>query len=195
MSIKILGVTGSLREKSHSTRLLKICLEQAQAYGAETKLLGLRETPLPLLFDHHDPEPENLPAIREQVEWADAIIITSPDYHGSVGAAAKNFLDYFWKEFTGKLFGYIIASHEKGLTVQDQLRTCVRQCYGWSLPYGIGFNGDADFDTEGNLINSALEERTQMMARDISVYGALLRDQLAADRTANPTPPTFGAKS
>jgi len=35
----------------------------------------------------------------------------------------KNFLDHFWREFAGKLFATIVASHEKGLTVTDQLRT------------------------------------------------------------------------
>jgi NAD(P)H-dependent FMN reductase len=71
------------------------------------------------------------------VKWADAFILATPDYHGSMAGSMKNFLDYFWSEFAGKLFGYICSSHEKGLTVMDQMRTAVRQCYGWSMPYGI----------------------------------------------------------
>jgi azobenzene reductase len=31
----------------------------------------------------------------------------------------KNFLDHFWEEFAGKVFGYICTSHEKGLTVMS----------------------------------------------------------------------------
>ncbi len=112
--------------------------------------------------------------LREDMLWADAFVIATPDYHGSVSGAVKNCLDHFWKELAGKLFGYIVASHEKGLTVQDQLRTSVRQCYGWSLPYGIGFNGDEAFDEAGTLIDERLAGRIETMARDLTVYGGLL---------------------
>ena len=56
-----------------------------------------------------------------------------------MSSTIKNFLDHFWQEFAGKLFATIVASHEKGLTVTDQLRTVARQCYAWSLPYGDSF--------------------------------------------------------
>ena len=48
----------------------------------------------------------------------------------------ENFLDHFWQDFTDKLFAQVVCSHEKGLTVIDQLRTVARQCYAWTLPYG-----------------------------------------------------------
>ena len=108
-----------------------------------------------------------------------------------MSSTMTNFLDYFWHEFTGKLFGYIIASHEKGLTVQDQLRTAVRQCYGWSLPYGVGFNGDVDYDKEGRLTNPRIAERAEMLARDIVVYGGLLHRQFQADLNKAPREPGF----
>ncbi|MFL6423008.1 MAG: NADPH-dependent FMN reductase [Nitrososphaeraceae archaeon] len=82
------------------------------------------------------------------LKWADSIILSSPDYHGSMSGAIKNFLDYFWEEFAGKTFGYIVASHEKGLTVADQMRTAIRQCYGWSMPYNISINGEKDFNSK-----------------------------------------------
>ena len=40
-----------------------------------------------------------------------------------MSGALKNFLDHFYEEFAGKVFGYIVASHEKGLTVMDQMRS------------------------------------------------------------------------
>jgi hypothetical protein len=49
--------------------------------------------------------------------------------------------------------GYLCASHEKGLTVMDQLRTAVRQRYGWSMPYGVSINEDQDFDANGDICN------------------------------------------
>ena len=78
-------------------------------------------------------------ALQARVDRADALLLGTPDYHGSISSAMKNFLDHFWHEFAGKLFATIVASHEKGLTVTDQLRTVARQCYAWTLPYGVSF--------------------------------------------------------
>src|SRR5262245_66589103 len=86
-------------------------------------------------------------------------------------------LDHFWEEFAGKLFGYIVASHEKGLTVMDQMRTAVRQCYGWSLPYGVSINGPQDFATGGEISNPRLSKRLLMMGRDLVIYGRLINTQ------------------
>ena len=76
----------------------------------------------------------------------------------------KNFLDHFWREFAGKLFASVVASHEKGLTVTDQLRTVARQCYAWSMPYGVSF-ADRE-DVRDDLVHSeALRNRCHAGAR------------------------------
>jgi FMN reductase len=103
----------------------------------------------------------------------------------------KNFLDYFYEEFAGKLFGCIVASHEKGLTVMEQMRTAVRQCYGWSMPYGISVGGEQDF-AGSTISNARLAKRVEMMSRDLVVYGRLLRSQFTSD-VAGTEPNTFAA--
>jgi FMN reductase len=80
----------------------------------------------------------------------------------------KNFLDHFWREFAGKLFVTIVASQEKGLTVTDQLRTVARQCYAWTLPYGVAFTTEQDVK-EGAIVSDDLKARLEMMARDLRV--------------------------
>ena len=126
-----------------------------------------------------------LQKVTNDVNWADAYILVSPDYHGSISGAMKNFLDYYWEEFAGKTFGYICTSHEKGLTVMDQMRTAVRQCYGWSLPYGISVNGQEDFNKVGEVVNSLLDKRLRMLARDLVVYGKLIRGQYLQDLSSD----------
>ena len=103
-----------------------------------------------------------------------------------------NFLDFYWAEFAGKLFGYIVASHEKGLTVMEHMRTSVRQCYGWSLPYGVSVQGEKDFDSS-DLLNPQVARRLRMLARDLFVYGALVRGQFQHD-LANGVTETFAAR-
>ena len=97
----------------------------------------------------------------------------------------KNFLDHFWEEFAGKTFGYLCTSHEKGLTVMDQMRTAVRQCYGWSMPYGVSINSGQDLNSNGEIINAQLSKRLNMLARDLVVYGRLIRNQFKKDLMAN----------
>jgi FMN reductase len=75
----------------------------------------------------------------------------------------------------------------------DQMRTAVRQCYGWSLPYGVAINGDEDFDADGNIKHKAAGKRLHMLGRDISVYGAVLKEQFARD-VASDVADTFVAR-
>ncbi|HEY3094559.1 MAG TPA: NAD(P)H-dependent oxidoreductase [Nitrososphaera sp.] len=181
-----LGVAGSMRRSSYSSQALKVALEHAKKQGAEVRLI---EAGLPL-YDPNAPASKEVERAAEAVSWADAIILASPDYHGSMSGGLKNFLDHFYEEFAGKLFGYIVASHEKGLTVMDQMRTAVRQCYGWSMPYGVSVNGPQDF--EGEIGNARLSKRLHMMARDLVVYGRLINSQFVRDLGTS-DPDTFAA--
>lgn len=188
MSIKLLGISGSMTASSYSLKALEYVLNDAKnTHGSEVEIFDLKKNKLPF----YDPKPdndslitslekENIKKAKLMVQWADAIVLTTPDYHGSMSGVLKNFLDYFWKEFTGKTFGYICTSYEKGLTVMEQMRTVVRQCYGWSMPYGISTSSH-DFDKEGNIINPKLIPRLQMLSRDITHYGKIIRDQFLSD--------------
>jgi NAD(P)H-dependent FMN reductase len=193
-SLKVLGVSSSMRKSSFGTRALKIVLEASQKYDANPRLLELRKMKLP----HFNPDSlvqsdMILKKVTDDVNWADVFILVSPDYHGSISGSMKNFLDYYWEEFAGKTFGYICTSHEKGLTVMDQMRTAVRQCYGWSLPYGISVNGEEDFNDMGEVVNKLLAKRLKMLARDLVVYGKLIRGQFLQD-VASKESDTFVAR-
>ncbi len=181
--IKILRVGSSMREKSYSTQASKIVLDAAKNYNAQTRLLDLHNT----ILSMYNPEAtvsadgdDNIRKIRDLLNWADAFVLGSPDYHGSISGVLKNFLDYYFNKFAGKTFGYVCASHEKGLTVMDQMRRAVRQCYGLSMPYGVSINGDQDFDANGDIRNLRLAQWLEMLARDLVIYGKLIREQFIA---------------
>lgn len=193
MAVKILGVSGSMRADSNSVRALRVVLDAAEARGAETRLLDLYEIDLPVYRPQDAPDTGGALAADAAVNWAEALVLASPDYHGSMSGATKNFLDYFWEEFAGKLFGYLCASHERGLTVMDQMRTAVRQCYGWSLPYGVAVHPKEDFDQTTGVYSPAVTRRLQMLARDITVYGELITAQFRRD-LAGDAADTFAAK-
>jgi len=55
-----------------------------------------------------------------------------------------------------------------------------RQCYAWTLPYGVSFSEDADVK-DGRIVSETLRRRLEMLVRDTRVYGALLSRQRRAD--------------
>jgi len=185
MAVHVLGVGSSLRGGASSTTALSITLDFAKKQGAETRLLDLKQTKLPLYDPTENQSIHEIQKVQDDVSWSDALILSTPDYHGSMSGAMKNFLDYFWAEFAGKTFGYICASHEKGLTAMDQMRTAVRQCYGWSIPYGVSISDSDDF--VNGKITSKLESRLDMLARDLIVYGSLIRQQFVSDLNGDST--------
>jgi len=177
---KVLAIAGSLNPDSVTKTVLDELAARLRAAETDVEVIDFHGTPLPLF----DPKaawgrPE-YQALKPKVMAADVIVLGTPDYHGSVSSTLKNFLDHFWKEFAGKLFATVVASHEKGLTVHDQLRTVARQCYAWTLPYGISFVEKQDV-AGGGILSEALDGRLDMMARDLRVYGALLASQRRAD--------------
>jgi FMN reductase len=161
------------------------------AAGCTVDVLDFEQTPLPLFNPDTAWSQPGFAELKARVEPADALLLGTPDYHGSVSSTLKNFLDHFWKEFTGKLFASLVASHEKGLTVHDQLRTIARQCYAWSLPYGVSFVDKEDV-RDGAVVSDALRQRLEMLARDVRVYGALLAAQRQRDLAG--TQPGFLAR-
>jgi FMN reductase len=184
-------VVGSLNQASVTRVVLLRAAEQLQAAGCGVDLLDLLKEPLPLYSPDTASDWPGFPPLQARVERAEAYLLGSPDYHGSISSAMKNFLDYFWHEFAGKLFGTLVASHEKGLTATDQLRTVIRQCYAWSLPYGVSFIEDADV-RDGQIVSPQLSRRLEMLVRDVRVYGRLLADQRRSDLTG--TEPGFLAR-
>lgn len=179
--LHVLGVGSSMRKESYGTETLRIILSKVNQNGGKAKLLNLFDNPLPIYSPETDNDNPFIKEATKMVNWADAFIFATPDYHGSMAGSLKNFMDYFWSEFAGRTFGYLCSSHEKGLTVMDQMRTAIRQCYGWSLPYGISINSSTDFNEKRQLINKQLIKRLDSYARDLVVYGTLINSQFKKD--------------
>lgn len=178
--LQILAVVGSTHVNSVTRVVVAHVVKDLRKAGCAVDLLDLSQEPLALFNPETAYSQPGFAALKTRVEAANVFLLGTPDYHGSISSALKNFLDHFWHEFAGKLFATIVASHEKGLTVTDQLRTVARQCYAWSLPYGVAFADKTDVK-DGQVVSEALRKRLAMMVRDTQVYGELLMKQRHAD--------------
>ena len=179
-SLNILAVVGSLQRDSVTRLVIDHVVQQLRTDGCSVDVLDFQEEPLALYNPDTAHALAGYPELQARVERADVIVLGTPDYHGGISGALKNFLDHFWQEFTGKLFATVVASHEKGLTATDQLRTIARQCYAWTLPYSVSVNEDLDIK-DGQIASDALKQRLEMMVRDARVYGRLLARQRRTD--------------
>lgn len=188
--LKALAVSGSPRNRSVTRIIINEIARDLTANGCSVDVLDLQAEPLPLYNPDTAYSAAGFKALQARVHQADLFILGSPDYHGSISSTLKNFLDHFWHEFAGKLTVPVVASHEKGLTVVDQLRTVARQCYAWTLPYAVSFS-EHDLK-DGKIISDTFQKRLEMMLRDARVYGKLLAQQRRADLAG--TEPGFLAK-
>jgi len=183
--LRVLAVIGTLQRDSTSAVVMEHLADKMQKAGCLVDIIDFKKEPLALFDPDKTYQLPGYVGLQGRVDQADVIILATPDYHGSISGAMKNFLDHFWREFAGKLFATIVASPEKGLTVTDQLRTVARQCYAWSLPYGLAFSNETDV-TAGR-ISESFRARLEMMTKDLCVYGKLLAQQRRADLvTAEP---------
>ncbi|MBX3485265.1 NADPH-dependent FMN reductase [Phenylobacterium sp.] len=156
----IVGLGGTVRDGSSTEKALICALRRAEALGAETRLLGgafLGTLPI------FDPRPgdahEAQAALAEAIRGADAVIVASPGYHGSISGVVKNALDTL--ELTGKdprpylsgkAVGTIItaAGGQAGGTALMALRGVIHALRGWPTPFGAALNSAADlFDAGG----------------------------------------------
>jgi FMN reductase len=178
--LNVLAVVGSLQSGSVTRSVIQHVAEQLTSEGCKVDLLDFLKEPLALYNPDTAHDLPGYTALQARVDRADVVFLGTPDYHGSLSGAMKNFLDHFWHEFAGKLFATIVASHEKGLTVTDQLRTIARQCNAWTLPYGVSFTEEVDVK-DGKIVSEALEKRLAMLIRDARVYGEVIARQRRAD--------------
>ena len=93
---RLLAFAGSLREGSYNRRLIPVLAEGARAAGAQVTLIELRDYPLPV-YDG-DIEAAGMPPQARQLQQLmrehDGLLISTPEYNGSIPALVKNILDW-----------------------------------------------------------------------------------------------------
>jgi chromate reductase len=175
-TIRILGLSGSLRSGSHNTALLRAAAMSLPS-GAELEVYdGLRDLP-PYDADFDvDPVDPAVARLRAAIEAADGVIISTPEFNGSIPGALKNALDWASRPFPdnalrGKpvavvgastgLFGAVWAQAE----VKKVLGVIGADVLEGELPVG---QASGAFGDDGHLVDfdlrSALEELVGVLA-------------------------------
>jgi NAD(P)H-dependent FMN reductase len=122
--MRILLISGSTRDGSSNT--LALCKLHALAHPDVTTefYVGLRQ--LPAFVPGMDPPPGPVIELLSQVQNADAVVFSTPEYAGGLPGSLKNLLD--WTVGGGQLYqkpvGWLdVANPGRGGGARTQLRT------------------------------------------------------------------------
>ena len=184
--MKVLAISGSLRRDSLNTRLLRAAAELAPP-GVEVELLDpsvIRELPI---YDEDDDgvtPPVEARRLRGAIRLADALLIATPEYNGTIPGGLKNAIDWASRPYaeaalrhkpvavvgasTG-LFGAVWAQAE----TRKSLSIAGAEVLEHEFPLG---QADEAFGEDGLLLESELNER---LAEIVGELGEHTR-QLAA---------------
>lgn len=131
----VVAPCGGLRDASETRIALREVLAAVRTAGATADLVGLRKHALPP-FDPDERDAGDASEIKRVSQKADAVVLGTPNYHGSYSAPLKNTLDYCGRdEFEGTTVGLlVVAGGDFPTPALDHLRTVTRTLNAWTLP-------------------------------------------------------------
>lgn len=179
MTFTLVGLGGSMREGSHAAAALQEALAHARGRGAAVELLDLSMLRLPI-FVPGAPVTEYDAASRGAVERllaaarrADALVWSSPAYHGTVSGAFKNALD-FLEHLRGDDPPYLQGRAVGLMALHDPdtfaaMASCVREFRAWLAPTRVLLTG-SDFGTDGRIATEAARRRIARLVDDLLAF-------------------------
>jgi len=185
--MRILAVSGSLRESSFNTSLLRAAIEAAPD-GVELELWeGLGELPLYDEDLEHDP-PESVQRLREAWAAADAILFSTPEYNGSVPGGLKNAIDWASRPrleavLRNKPVAVVGASTGQfgALWAQQDLKRILgiagARVVGTEIPVA---RAHERFDAQGRLLDSEVFEQLRLHLTTLASETVTASERVAA---------------
>jgi NAD(P)H-dependent FMN reductase len=181
----VVAISGSRREGSYTRRALGVVLAAAEAGGADTHLVDLRELDLPPF----DPDAEEGPAVRDlkrRVRRADGVVLGTPVYHGSYASTLKDALDYCGSdEFEETAVGLLaVAGGGSYASTLDHLRVVVRTVHGRSIPHQVGIRGASGVFDGDDPTDEDIADRLRTLGRDVTRHATVDPTLPVEERTA-----------
>ena len=166
--MKILAISGSLRAASHNTALLRAAAELAPE-GVEFELYEDLE-PLPPYNEDRDTDdpPAEVARLRQAIEDADAVLLSTPEYNGTMPGQMKQVVDWASRPHGpgAALWGKPVAVIGASVTdygaiwAQDHLRKALGLAGARVLDTELAVAAaPAQFDAEGRLSDPETRER------------------------------------
>lgn len=176
-TIRILGLTGSLRVGSYNMGLLCAAQELAPA-GVEIEIADIRGVPLYNEDLNHDGGPEAVRNLKAQTHAADALLFAVPEYNYSMTGVQKNVIDWLSRPVESSPLRHkpvaLMGAGARFGTVRAQL--ALRQVFLFTESYAMIKpelmipNAPEHFDSAGQLIDEALRQRVRVIVEALALW-------------------------
>ncbi len=164
-SVRILGISGSLRRGAFNTSALRAAQELAPQ-GMTIDLLGIGDIPLYNDDVRAQGFPPAVEALRQRIKAADGLLFATPEYNYSVPGVLKNAIDWASRPpeqpFDGKPIAIMGASGGVLGTARAQYH--LRQCFIFlnghvmNRPEVMIGQAGSKFDADGKLTDQPTRE-------------------------------------
>jgi len=176
VSIRVVGIGGSVDAGSQSDRALRAALSTITDLGAEVEVFSGRGLDLPP-YPSGARLPEGARDYVEAVRRCDAVVISSPGYHGTVSGLVKNALDYL-EELRADQRPYldrravaliaVASGWQASVGTLATLRQVVHSLRGWPTPLGLAINSSVTtFDQDGGTPDASMAGALEVMAGQV----------------------------
>ncbi|WP_219836055.1 NADPH-dependent FMN reductase [Paenibacillus sp. R14(2021)] len=175
--MRITIIAGATRRDSTSAMLSYYIAALMRAEGHEAEVFDLRVKPLPLYNDDIEEMHPFTSELQDAVFHSDAVVLSTPEFHGSMSGVLKNALDHLSSDqFDGKaVLSISAAGGSVGVSSLQHLQTIVRNLHGINCPEWISIGGaQRQFNGDGT---PALPDVQKRVNRTVSYFLQLASKQ------------------
>ena len=174
-SVHVVGMGGSMRTGSTSLTALQTALDGVKAASGQSTTLWIRDLNLPM-YTPEQAIPDAAQELADTVYAADALIWSTPTYHGAISGSFKNALDWLIllaekdpPYLTNKPVGLVAtAGGVQGLQAVNSLQFIVRALRGWSVPLVQPVAQSwQTFDPDGRLVDDAVSTQLHELGAEV----------------------------
>ena len=181
--MKIFCFAPVLRKGSFNKKLIRIARSYAEEFpGADVELCEFNEFPMPMYDGDLEKEqgiPEGIKKLAEKITNADAVIISSPEYNGSIPGTFKNAIDWLSRlkpvPLSQKQILLIGASISQFAAIKGNFHARVPFHVLSSFVYpdffGVAF-AETAFDENDQLIDPKQSERLKKLVTSFLQYAS-----------------------
>jgi FMN reductase len=180
----VLGIGGSTRDGSSTEVVVRAVLAAAERRGAATRMYAGSALVLPPYEQTPDCTAAAVRLIGD-VRRADALVVGSPGYHGTISGLVKNVLDFLEElrdddppYLDRKAVGCVTTAYgwQAAVNTLTTLRQVVHALRGWPTPYGIAVNVAGGLTREdGSLVDPRLQDSVDVMADQLLEFAGAMR--------------------
>ncbi|MDU0810054.1 MAG: NAD(P)H-dependent oxidoreductase [Burkholderia sp.] len=177
----IVGIGGTTRGTSSTGCALAFALHRAQLNGARSHMFdGTFLHSLPYYIPDKKALTDTQYELISNVRQADAVIIATPGYHGSISGLVKNALDTLEElrnderpYLDGRAVGCIVTTYgcQTAGTVLMSLRAIVHSLRGWPTPFGASIDTRKTcFDNTGSCSDTKIIKQLETIGIQVAEF-------------------------